>query len=115
MTNEVPKSGWFKTIITGNSAIKIGTIIDLKYWIFILLSDKYLARAITKKILASSLGWKLKGKPMLSHLYVPAWVVPKKGSITKIEPILYITYAYLWIIYIGVKKEGPFKKEEYRY
>ena len=87
ITNEVPKSGWFKTINTGIRAIMIGMIIDLKCCIFMLWSDKYLARAITNDILASSLGWKLKGKPTLSHLYVPAWGVPKNGSITKIEPI----------------------------
>ena len=87
ITTEVPKSGWFKTINTGRRAIVMGKIIDLKFCILMPWSDKYLARAITKDILASSLGWKLKGKPILSHLYVPAWEFPKNGSITKIEPI----------------------------
>ena len=86
MTIEVPKSGWFITIIVGINDKIIGSIIDWNLCIWRLWSDKYLASAKTVNTFANSLGWIIKGRPKSNHLWVPACLEFKNGNKTKIIP-----------------------------
>ena len=86
MTIEVPKSGWFITIIVGINERIIGNIIDWNLCIWRLWSDRYLARANTVNTFENSLGWIIKGKPKSNHLCVPAYLGFKKGKNTNIMP-----------------------------
>ena len=85
----VPRSGCWSIITVGARPSKSGIIIDEKFFIFKLWSDRYLARAIMVKIFANSLGCTENGSPKSSHRNVPACGDPKNGSIIIIIPKMY--------------------------
>ena len=59
---------------------------DENRFIFNVWSERYLAKAITVKILANSLGWTANGKPTFNQRCVPACSESKKGRTTRTIP-----------------------------
>ena len=83
--NAVPKSGCCKIIEAGNTAINIGKSNVENFLISKLWSERYLAKDTTTIHLANSDGWKANGSPILIQRCVPAIVLNKNGTETRIK------------------------------